>query len=126
MTALEILLQFHGIVACIEDEQRWLAATGIPAVETAHQCPYLFGCRLVRVLLRGNAPHIDRRDPGIALEAEFCDELVGPAGDDGLAGGVAAGVVVIPASGTGFGVAAGPRTLVDCVDSRYAAGTTLC
>ena len=59
MTALEILLQLHGVVARIEDEQRWLVTTGIPAVETTHQCPYLFGCRLVRVLLRGNAPRVE-------------------------------------------------------------------
>ena len=74
------------------------------------QAADLFAGYDVRILLRPHAPDAYRGHPGVAAEAEFCEKLVGPAGDDGLTGRVADGVVVVLAIRAAFGVAAGPRT----------------
>jgi hypothetical protein len=51
--------------------------------------------------------------PGIAVEAELGDPLVGPASDDRLAGRMARGVVVVAALGGALGVAARPGGHID-------------
>jgi len=120
------LLETHGIVTGVEDEQVRLAATRIPPAEATHQRLHLLGGHVVGVLLGWDAPCVYRRDPGIALEAELCNQLVAPSGHDGLAGGVAAGMVVIPASGARLGVTARPCALVYRVDPQDATGAFLC
>jgi hypothetical protein len=70
------------------------------------QAADLFDGYEIRILFRPHAPDDCRGHPGVPLEAEFCDELVGRAGDDGLTGRVATGVIVVPAIRAAFGVAA--------------------
>jgi hypothetical protein len=72
------------------------------------QAADLFDGYEIRILLRPHTPDVCRTHPGVPLEAEFCDELVVPSGDDGLTGRVAAGVVVVPVIRAAFGVAARP------------------
>ena len=97
-------LQLHRIVASVEDEH----AAGLWLGQPSHQGPHLRGGDLVGVLRRLYPPGIDGRNPRVALEAELGHELVGPAGNDGLAGGVAGRVVVVPPLGARLRVAAGP------------------
>ena len=69
--ALEVSLKPYGVVAGVEDEQWRLAAAGVLSAEATHQCLDLLGGRIVGVLLGRNAPRVDRRDSGIALESEL-------------------------------------------------------
>jgi hypothetical protein len=63
---------------------------------------------LVGVLQGMQAAGIDWGGPGVAVEAELADPLVGPAGNDRLAGRVAGGMVVVAALGGALGVTARP------------------
>ena len=109
-------LQLHGVVAGVEDEQR----DGLSFGQPTKQLLELLHGHLVGVLRGLDAPHVDRRHPGITGEAEFGDELVSPPGDDGLAGGVAARVVIEAALGARLGIAARPYRDVHRVDRRGA------
>lgn len=85
------------------------------------QAADLFNGYEIRILFWAYAPGICRDHPGVATEADLGDELVGPAGDDGLTGGVAAWVVIVSPAGATLGVAAGPRAPVYRVDAGAAA-----
>ena len=111
---LQIELEAHRVVAVVEDEQRLTVALCLAIDEL----PDLFGGHLVGVLRRLHPPSINRCDPGVTLEGEPGDQLVGPACDDGLTGGVARGVVEIAALGAGLRVAARPGANVYRVDWR--------
>jgi hypothetical protein len=52
----------------------------------------------------------------------LCDELVGPSGDDRLAGGVPRRVVVVAALGTALGIAARPYAHIHGEDGRVTPG----
>ena len=54
------------------------------------------------------AASIHRGGPGVAVEADLCDPLEGPASDDRLAGRMARGMVVVAALGRALGVATRP------------------
>ena len=69
-----------------------------------------------------DAPDVKRGRPAVAREAELGQLLVRPPGDDRLARGVAGGMIIKAAIGTGLGVAARPDALVDRVDRRLIAG----
>ena len=85
-TTLKPLLQLHRIVASIEDEQGSVPfLLGRPAQERFH----LLGGDLAGVLSGADALHVHGGGPALAEEVEPGDELVGPAGYDGLAGRVA-------------------------------------
>ena len=83
--------ELGGVIAAIEDEQRWLAAGG----QACHEGTDLAGGNLVGVLGRVQPGRVDRGGPRIAVEAELADPLVGPAGDDRLAGRMPGGMVVV-------------------------------
>jgi hypothetical protein len=59
----------------------------------------MHGGGLVGVLQGMQAVGVHRGSPGVAVEAELADPLVGPAGDDRLAGRVAGGVAEVAALG---------------------------
>ncbi len=84
-----------GVVARVEDEQ----GSGLSSFEPVQQSPDLLGGDLVGVLGGSDAPRIHGSGPTLAHEVELCDELllVGPACDDGLAGGVAGRMIVVAA-----------------------------
>ncbi len=63
-----------------------------------------------------NPLDIERGGPAVPGEAELGQPLVRPAGDDGLAGRVARGMVVEATLRTGLGVIAHPDTAIDGVD----------
>jgi hypothetical protein len=65
-----------------------------------------------------DALHVHGSGPTLAHEVQLCDELVGPACDDGLPGGVARRMVVVAALGAGFRIASGPHARVHGVDGR--------
>ncbi len=80
-TPLQRLLQFDGVVACIEDEQGGALSFFKP---TQQQSPNLLGGNHVGVLGRPDAHYIHGGSPALADEVELCDKLVGPTGHDGL------------------------------------------
>ena len=100
-------------LARVEDEQRIDVVLGQPAQQSAD----LLGCHEVGVLLRAHALHVGRGDPTVTVEAELGDELVGPAGDDGLACRVSARMVIVAAFGAALRVVAGPSAAVHRVDT---------
>jgi hypothetical protein len=63
-----------------------------------------------------NTLEVHRSNPPIALEAKLCDELLSPAGDDGLTGWVSRGMIVLTALGAGLRVASGPEAHVYAID----------
>ena len=117
--SLKPLLHFNGIVARVEDEQgSGIFLLGRPAEKRF----YLLGGDLISALLRADAPHVHGGGPALAYEVEPCDELVGPSGDDRLAGRVTRRMVVETALGAALRVAAGPHAYVYRVDGRSASG----
>ncbi len=118
------LLQPHGIVAGVEDEQRDGSSFGRRRAE--EQSYHLLGGGHVVGVPRGmEALHVHRGGPALASEAYLGDELlVGPPGDDDrLAGRVARGVVVEAALWAALGVAPGPHANVHHgVDGRFPFG----
>jgi hypothetical protein len=91
--SLQAALQLDGVVARVEHEQRDRPAAPKPPRQ---QVLDLSHGHVVCVFLRTEAPRVRGGDPRIALEGESCDQLVGPAGDDGLSGGVPRRMVVVP------------------------------
>lgn len=57
--------------------------------EPTQQDLHLLGADHIGILFRSDALHVHGSSPTLAGEAQLCDELVGPSGDDRLAGGVA-------------------------------------
>jgi hypothetical protein len=117
---LQCSLQFDGVVACIEDEQ----GNGLSFLEPIQQSPDLLGSEHVGVLGGPDALHVHGGSPALADEVELRDELVGPPGDDGLAGGVARGMIVVAALGARLGVAAIPHARVNGVDGHLSFGAS--
>ncbi len=115
--SLEPLLQLHGIVARVEDEQ----GSGLFLCESAQQSLHLFGGDLVGVLRGSEALHVHGGGPTLADEVEPGDELVGPSWPDGLPSGVARRMVVEAAIRAALRVAAGPHAHVHGVDGRRSA-----
>jgi hypothetical protein len=111
---LHSLLQLHGIIAGIEDEQ----GSGPSLSDSSQQPLHLLGGEHVGVLGGPDALHVHRSGPALAYEVELRDELVGPTCDDGLAGGVAGRMVVVAALGARLGVAAYPHARVHGEDGR--------
>jgi hypothetical protein len=115
--AFQSTLQFDGIVAGVEDEQRNVISFGQPTKQTFD----LFHGHLVGILRRLDPPHVDGRHPRVALEGEPRDQLVGPASDEeGLPGRVPGRVVVVPPPRTRLGIAAAPDADVDGVNGAAA------
>jgi hypothetical protein len=110
-------LHLDGVVARVEDEQ----GEGLSFFEPTQQSPDLLGGDLVGVLGGSDAPHVHGSGPTLAHEVELCDELVGPAGHDGLAGRMARRMVIEAALGAGLRVAACPHANVHGVDGRRSA-----
>lgn len=111
--SLQPLLQLDRVVAGVEDEQ------GDDALfKSAQQSLDLLGGDYVGVLGGPDALHVHGGGPTLADEAQLCDELVGPAGHDGLAGGVSRRMVVVSSVWAAFGVASGPHARVHGVDGR--------
>jgi hypothetical protein len=114
-TLLKPLLQFHGIVACIKDEQGNDPLLLMPEAEKRFD---LLGGHLIGVLPRADASHIHGGGPALADEIELCDELVSPACYDRLSRGVARRMVVEATLGATLCVAAIPNAHVYGVDGR--------
>ena len=116
---LQRSLQFHRVVARVEDEQ---GHRNFSSFEPTQQSPHLRGGDHVGVLGGPDTLHVHRGGPALADEAQLCDELVGPSGDDGLAGGVAGRMVVEAALGARLGVAARPHARVHGKDRHLPFG----
>jgi hypothetical protein len=71
-----------------------------------------------------DALYVHGRGPTLAHEVELGDELVGPSGDDRLAGGVARRMVIVAALGTSFRIAPRPHARVHGVDGGLPLGTS--
>jgi hypothetical protein len=87
--------QLGGVVAGVEHEQGHRPAGAQPPEQRTD----LAGGLLVGVVGGVQPGRVDRRGPGIPVKAQLADPLVGPAGDDRLAGRVAGGMVVVAALG---------------------------
>jgi hypothetical protein len=66
-------LEFHRVVAGIQDEDGWGYRFGQPL----DQGTQLLGGGFVGVLRRPYSPGVHGRNPRVSLEAELRDELVG-------------------------------------------------
>jgi hypothetical protein len=109
--------ELGGVVAGVEDEQRH----GPAGRETLKQRTDLAGGGLVGVVQGMQPAGIHWGGPGVALKADLGDPLVGPAGDDRLAGRMPGRVVVAPL-GRALGVAARPGGDIDRKHRRVAIG----
>jgi hypothetical protein len=116
-TSLKPLLQLHGIVASVEDEQRNFSFL---LRREAHKRFHLLGGRLVGLLRRVEALYVHGGGPTLADEVELGDELVGPPRYDRLASRVARGMIVEAALGATLRVAARPNAHVHGVYGRFA------
>jgi site-specific DNA recombinase len=96
--------ELRGVVAAVEDEQRHAPA----GVQATNQRADLAGGGLVGVVQRVQPAGVHRGGPGVAVEADVGDPLVGPAGDDRLAGRMPRGMVVVAPLRRALGVAARP------------------
>ena len=93
-----------GVVAGVEDEQRHVTLVGKQIHEVAH-----LGDGGRRGVLAGrDASGIEGSGPAVRRPIELADPLIGPAGHDGLAGGVLRSRVIEAPFGAGLGVAAVP------------------
>src|SRR5215212_7747999 len=118
-TPLKPLLHLDGIVARVEDEQGDAARF---FSEPTEQSLYLFDGDHVGVLHGMDAQCVNRSSPALAHEVELCDELVGPARDDGLPRRVAGWMVVETTLGTALGIAAIPHAHIHGIYGRLASG----
>jgi hypothetical protein len=120
---LQPRLQFDGVVARVEDEQGDSGLLFVFFLEPTQQYLHLPGGDQVGVLGGPDTLHVHGSGPTLAHKVELCDELVGPACDDGLAGGVAGRMVIVAALGARLGVTAGPHARVHGVDGHLPFGT---
>jgi hypothetical protein len=116
---LEPSLDLDRVVARVEDEQG-----DDPFFKPAQQSLDLFGCHHVGVLGGPDTLYVHGGGPALAGEAELCDPLVGPAGDDGLTGRVSGGMVVEAALRAALRVAAIPHAHINGVDGRLPFGAS--
>src|SRR5215213_3444453 len=112
-------LQLDGVVARVEDENR----DGLYFFELTQQCLHLPCGDHVSVLGWSDTLHVHGGGPTLAGKAQLCDELVSPACDEGLAGGVPRRMVVETALGAALRIAPGPHARVNGVDGRLPFGT---
>jgi len=110
-------LQLDGVVARVEDEQG-----DDPLFEPAQQGLDLLGGDHIGVLGGPEALHVHGGGLALAHEAQLCDELVSPACDDGLAGGMPRRMIVVAALRARLSVAAIPHARVHGVDGRITLG----
>jgi len=112
-------LDLERVVASVEDKQG-----DDPFFKPTQQSLDLLDSDFVGVLRRSDAPYVHRSGPALTDEAQLCDELVGPARNDGLTGRVARRMIVVSALGTALRVAAIPHAHINSVDGRllYGAG----
>jgi hypothetical protein len=120
---LQSLLHLDGIVARIEDEQRG-SVSPTRRKGPPQEIPHLLCGDRVGVLGGSEAPHVHRSGPALAHEAQLCNELEGPPGDDGLTGGVPRRMVVVSSLGAALRIAAVPHARVHGVDGRLPLGTS--
>jgi len=116
---LQPLLHLDRVVARVEDEKR----DGLYFFEPTQQCLDLLGGDHVSVLGWSDTLHVHWGGPTLAGKAQLCDELVGPACDDGLPSRVAGWMVVETALGTALRIAAVPHAGVHGVDGRLPFGS---
>jgi hypothetical protein len=123
---LQPLLQLHGIIAGVEDEQ---GSDPLLLRPEAKKRFHLLGGYLIGVLPRADASHIHGSGPTLADEIELGDELVSPSGDDRLPRRVARRMVVVSSLGAALlRVAAIPYAYVHgkdgcrCASSKRMAG----
>jgi hypothetical protein len=116
---LKLSLDLDRVVARIEDKQG-----DDPFFKPTQQSLDLLDSDFAGLLRRPESPHVHRSGPALTDEAQLCDELVGPPGDDGLTGRVSGGMVVEAALGTALRVAAIPHAHIHGVDGclLYGAG----
>ena len=88
--------QLHRIIPRIEDKNRYLAMMWA----ALKQRPNLLRCDVVDILGRFHTPRRERRTPTVMPKTDLSQPLIRPAGDDGLAGGMAIVVMIIAASGS--------------------------
>jgi hypothetical protein len=100
----QVKAELGGVVAAVEHKPWRRRAGGQPLKQRAD----LRRGGVVGVVQGMQPPGVDQSGPGVTLEADLSDPLIGPAGDDRLAGGVARGVVVVTPLGRALGVAARP------------------
>jgi len=112
--SLEPSLQLDRVVARVEDEQ----GNNPFFKPTQQSLDDLLGGDHVGVLGGPEALHVHEGGPALAGEAQLCDELVGPACDDGLPRRVAGRMIVVAALRTRLGVAAIPHARVHGVDGH--------
>ena len=110
-----------GVVAGVEDEQR----DGLVLGQEPHEAFHLVDGGRGGVLAGGDAPGVEGGGPAVGRPVELGDPLIGPAGDDGLAGGVAGRRVVEAPLRAGLGVAAVPGRGVHREHQRPAGGPAL-
>src|SRR5215213_7226818 len=82
-------LQLERVVARVEDEQG-----DDPFFKPAKQSVELLGGDHVGVLGGPDVLYVHEGSPALAGEAQLCNPLVGPPGDDELVGGVVGRMVV--------------------------------
>ena len=101
----EFVADGDRVVAGVEHEQRHLAVVAEQLDEAADLLDGGGG----RVAGGRDPAHVQRRGPAVGRPVELADPLVGPAGDDRLAGGVLRRRVVEAPFRAALGVAAVPR-----------------
>src|SRR5215207_3229017 len=116
---LQSLLHLDWVVARIEDEQRD-SVSPTRRKGPPQERPHLLGGDRIGVLGGTESSHIHGSGPTLAHEAQLCDELVGPARHDGLAGGVPRRMVVVAALGAALRIVAVPHAHINGVDEGLA------
>jgi hypothetical protein len=101
--------ELGGVVATVEHKQRHGLAGRQPPKQRAN----LAGGDLVGVVQRMQPGRVDGGGPGVAVEADLGDPLVGPAGDDRLARRMPGRMVVVATLGRALGVTTRPGGHVD-------------
>jgi hypothetical protein len=119
--SLELSLQLDRVVARVEDEQGDAPSPSSSRTSKASTCS-------AATTLASWAGRTRSTSTGAVqlsrTMVELCDDLVGPPGDDGLAGGVAGRMIVVAALATRLGVAAIPHARVNGVDGRVPFGAS--
>jgi hypothetical protein len=115
-TPFEPSLDLDRVVARVEDEQGDWPYFPQPIQQSLH----LPASNLVSILCGADALYVHGSAPTLAHEVQLCDELVGPARDDGLTRGVSGRMVVETTLGAALGVAAIPHANVYGVDGCFA------
>jgi site-specific DNA recombinase len=108
----QFLGEVERVVAGVEDEQRYRGV----GRQVGDEVGDLLNSHGVGGGAGMDAAHIERSGPTVAGQAQLRQPLISPTCDNGLAGGVARGVVGEAAVGAGLGIAARPDADIDGVD----------